>query len=178
MLGVLGAVTAGFHDCVQPRSAHRQPPGFAAPPAGCSGGLCVGMHNGPHEDGPSSYPAGSLKEGFTKVSSTMTVPEKPLKLDSITYYIWTDIFFGDMSFGRMNQFVPQLILGSALDASSGPPHFTPKWGEHTDWAFGAQYDPPPPRAFSSAQPRVPLLPPPHVVRPLSPSPRTRRVPNP
>lgn len=39
----------------------------------------------------------------------------------------------------MNQFVPQLILGSALDSSSGPPHYTPKWGNHKDWAFGAHY---------------------------------------
>ena len=27
----------------------------------------------------------------------MTVPELPLKQDGICYYIWTDIFFGDMS---------------------------------------------------------------------------------
>jgi hypothetical protein len=45
-------------------------------------------------------------------------------------YIWTDIFFGDMSYGRMNQFVPQLILGNALDGSSGAPAYKPKWGEH------------------------------------------------
>ncbi len=39
----------------------------------------------------------------------------------------------------MNQFVPQLILGSALDGSSGPPAYTPHWGEHATWAFGAHY---------------------------------------
>lgn len=62
-----------------------------------------------------------------------------LRLDGICYYIWTDIFFGDMSNGRMNQFVPQLILGNALDGSSGAPAFKPKWGMHTKWSFGAHY---------------------------------------
>ena len=35
------------------------------------------------------------------------------------------------------QFVPQLILGSALDSSSGPPDYKPAWHTHTTWAFGA-----------------------------------------
>lgn len=69
----------------------------------------------------------------------MTVPEMPQNLDGICYYIWTDIFFGDMSYGQMNQFVPQLILGNALDSSSGPPNYTPKWGMHKEWAFAAHY---------------------------------------
>ena len=69
----------------------------------------------------------------------MTVPAYPEKLDGICYYIWTDIFFGDMSLGRMNQFVPQLILGNALDGSSGAPDFKPKWGEHKTYSFGAHY---------------------------------------
>lgn len=69
----------------------------------------------------------------------MTVPSMPDKIDGITYYIWTDIFFGDMGYGRMNQFVPQLILGTALDNSSGPPHYNPQWGNHKSWAFGAHY---------------------------------------
>ena len=53
--------------------------------------------------------------------------------------IGTDIFFGDVSNGRMNQFVPQLILGSALDSSSGPPAYEPIWGSHFKWTFGAHY---------------------------------------
>lgn len=69
----------------------------------------------------------------------MTVPEPPVALDGITYYIWTDIFFGDASLGAMNQFVPQLVLGNALDGSSGAPAYTPHWGEHQTWAFGAHY---------------------------------------
>ena len=136
--------THGFHDCIQPKSGRRLPPNFgsaanASPPSNCSGGLCVGMHNGPHEGGPASYPSGSVETGFTRVSSTMSVPELPEKMDGICYYIWTDIFFGDMSQGRMNQFVPQLILGNALDGSSGPPEYKPKWGKHTTWQFGAHY---------------------------------------
>ena len=39
----------------------------------------------------------------------------------------------------MNQFVPQLILGNALDGSGGPPAYAPKWGEHRTWSFGAHY---------------------------------------
>jgi hypothetical protein len=63
----------------------------------------------------------------------------PAKIDGICYYIWTDIFFGDMGYGSMNQFVPQLILGNALDSSSGPPDYKPAWGMHKKWAFAAHY---------------------------------------
>ena len=186
-------VGACFHDCVQtpPVVGRRRPPGAApaANDAPCSGGLCVGMHDGPHEGGPASYPVGDAATGFTTVSSTMTVPAMPEKLDGITYYIWTDIFFGDMSLGRMNQvtpararealakrdrpfsdvgsargalsmhvcmysplgatslgararvlqFVPQLLLGSVLDASTGAPLYTPSWHTHENWTFGAHY---------------------------------------
>jgi hypothetical protein len=139
------ALASAFHDCIQPAKGHRLPPGMAHlyppadPPAGCNGGLCVGMHGGPHESGPSSYPVGTSDTGFTTVVSTMTVPQLPEKQDGICYYIWTDIFFGDMSYGRMNQFVPQLILGNALDGSSGAPDYKPKWGLHKTWSFGAHY---------------------------------------
>ena len=97
------------------------------------------MHGGPHEGGSAAYPVGDAASGYTSVYATMTVPEPPKAIDGITYYIWTDIFFGDESQGRMNQFVPQLILGNALDGSSGPPTFKPHWGEHQTWAFGAHY---------------------------------------
>ena len=136
-------VGACFHDCVQtpPVVGRRRPPGAApaANDAPCSGGLCVGMHDGPHEGGPASYPVGDAATGFTTVSSTMTVPAMPEELDGITYYIWTDIFFGDMSLGRMNQFVPQLLLGSVLDASTGAPLYAPSWHTHHNWTFGAHY---------------------------------------
>ena len=40
---------------------------------------------------------------------------------------------------RMNQFVPQLMLGNPLDGSKGPPDYVPEWHKHTSWCFGAQY---------------------------------------
>ena len=115
----------------------------SATTASCSGGLCVGMKDGPHEGGPSSYPISwnkSLLRG-TAVRSTMTVPDLPSATDGITYYIWTDIFFGDGgSLGRMNQLVPQLLLGKALDGSTGSPRYAPEWGpRHDRWMFGAHY---------------------------------------
>lgn len=105
----------------------------------CAGGLCVGMRNGPHEGGNASYPVLWNGANATFVRSTMTVPGLPELIDGITYYVWTDIFFGDVGRGRMNQMVPQLILGSALDGSSGPPDYQPKWGDHETWVFGSHY---------------------------------------
>jgi len=141
ILFLLLSFVISFHDCVQHHSVSRAPPNLRdlKPNTACSGGLCLGMHDGPHEGGPASYPVGNAKDGFTSVRSTMTVPELPHAQDGICYYIWTDIFFGDMGLGRMNQFVPQLILGNALDGSSGPPLFTPKFGTHKTWMFGAHY---------------------------------------
>jgi len=108
----------------------------------CSGGLCVGMKNGPHEGGNASYPIAWDKDLLrgTTIRSTMTVPSLPLLTDGVTYYLWTDVYFGDGGLGRMNQLVPQLILGKALDGSSGPPNFEPRWGPHHEsWSFGAHY---------------------------------------
>ena len=40
----------------------------------------------------------------------------------------------------MNQFVPQLMLGNALDASSGAPLYKPIWHQQNEsWIFSAQY---------------------------------------
>ena len=97
LLVALTAASTGFHDCVQPTRRPLAHGLASAPPAGCTGGLCVGMHNGPREGGASAYPVGNAASGYTDVRSTMTVPELPLKQDGICYYIWTDIFFGDMS---------------------------------------------------------------------------------
>lgn len=69
----------------------------------------------------------------------MTVPGLPKKLDGICYYLWTDVYFGDTSQGKMTQFVPQLILGDALDGSTGPPNYNPTYGHHSTWMFGAHY---------------------------------------
>ena len=128
------------HQVDQVRLGRRSKP----PVPECAGGLCVGMTNGPHEGGNASYPVAWNGTHGTSVWSYMTVPELPTKIDdiagSLTYYIWTDIFFGDGGFGRMNQFVPQLILGHALDGSTGQPNYEPIYGSiHKKWMFGSHY---------------------------------------
>ena len=65
-----------YHDCAQ----HPRIASFRTP---CAGGLCVGMHKGPHEGGPASYPVGEAGN-FTTVYATMTVPAYPARLDGIT----------------------------------------------------------------------------------------------
>jgi hypothetical protein len=114
------------------------------------------MTNGPHQNGNASYPIAWNGTTGTRLESYMVVPEYPQNLTAttttnddddddddfkdITSYIWTDIFVGDESYGRMNQLVPQLILGSALDGSTGPPNYKPKWNTvHTKWMFGSHY---------------------------------------
>lgn len=96
-LHMLMTAAFAFHDCVQPKGRDRRPPNVraahplssSAPPppdaAGCSGGLCLGMHGGPHEGGPAAYPVGDAATGFTSVYATMTVPEPPAAIDGITY---------------------------------------------------------------------------------------------
>ena len=159
-LALLSTRVRAFHDCVQPKSIYRRPGAGAAlealrrgdnlplaalqktaeaPLPGCAGGLCVGMHNGPHEGGPASYTVGNSQDGFIALYSTQRVPALPRNETGICYYLWTDLFMGDMSWGRMNQFVPQLILGDALDGSTGPPNYDPHYGHHYTWMFGAHY---------------------------------------
>ena len=155
-------VVRAFHDCVRSRKQARNkgrrrryyahskssspPKDVPSTQYPCQGGICVGMTNGPHQGGNASYPLAWNGTAGTRLESCMTVPEYPLGLHTkedfsqITYYLWTDIFFGDESLGRMNQLVPQLILGSALDGSTGPPSFKPQWNSiHTKWSFGAHY---------------------------------------
>lgn len=130
-----------FHDCYEglTRMKARRRALHAVAPTACNGGICAGLKGGPHESGNVSYPVGWNGESGLYVESLMTVPEPPRLLDGITYYIWTDIFFGDASLGRMNQMVPQLILGNALDGSSGPPSYKPRWGDHSTWSFASHY---------------------------------------
>ena len=40
--------------------------------------------------------------------SSLRVPALPVNDSGICYYLWSDVFMGDMSWGRMNQFVPQV----------------------------------------------------------------------
>ena len=67
------------------------------------------------------------------------VPGKPKEQDGICFYIYFNIFFSGKGDGRMNQFVPQLMLGNSLTASSGPPDYKPKWVQHKEWTFSSQY---------------------------------------
>lgn len=68
---LLPHLAVAFHDCIQPKSERRLPPNLreallAAPaPAGCSGGLCVGMHGGPHENGPAPLALGGTVNVLT-----------------------------------------------------------------------------------------------------------------
>ena len=100
----------------------------------CTGGLCMGPR-GSYPWKPLSYPWTT----YTSVMGTMVVPGYPKTTDDITYYIWTDLQFGDAGLGYMNQFVPQLVLGEALDGSSDFPNYEPRWGHHKTWMFGAHY---------------------------------------
>ena len=135
-------VKAGIHQHKVPTESDPIASTSSNTGSSCSGGLCLGMKNGPHEGGNASYPISwdkHLLRGIT-IRSTMTVPPLPSLTDGITFYIWTDAFFGDGGLGRMNQLVPQLILGKALDGSSGPPNWQPKWGPHHEtWLFGSHY---------------------------------------
>lgn len=147
------STSCGFHDCHQASKEmrRRRADRLAIKSKGqyftrnhdsdahCAGGLCVGMKNGPHQGGNASYPVAWNGTAGTSVYSVMTVPQPPKLLDGITYYLWTDIFFGDGSLGRMNQMVPQLLLGSVLDSSTGAPDYKPIWHKHKTWAFGAHY---------------------------------------
>lgn len=148
LLTLLVAADA-FHDCIQTsrdyrkRKTQRFHAGLYNDDDNdevCAGGWCVGMLNGPHQGGNASYPVNWNGTAATFVSATMTVPGIPEIVNTkMTFYIWTDVFFGDHGLGRMNQFVPQLILGQALDGSSGPPDFRPQWGYHDSWTFAAHY---------------------------------------
>jgi len=142
-MAVLVLCTEAFHDCIQASRAHRErrkqkrQHNFLGD---CAGGVCMGVANGPHQGGNASYPVAWNGTLGTRVEAYMTVPALPTSIDdSITYYIWTDVFFGDEGRGIMNQLVPQLILGDALDGSSGPPNYEPKWGFHDSWAFASHY---------------------------------------
>ena len=99
----------------------------------------MGMHNGPHEGGPAHYERGNTTTGFTRIYSEMTVPSYPVNQSGITYFLWADVFMGDMGAGRMNQFVPQLLLGEVLSGSTGPPDFLPIYSTFDTWVFGSHY---------------------------------------
>eukprot|EP01060_Flectonema_neradi_P002354 TRINITY_DN1143_c0_g2_i2.p1 TRINITY_DN1143_c0_g2~~TRINITY_DN1143_c0_g2_i2.p1 ORF type:complete len:297 (+),score=75.40 TRINITY_DN1143_c0_g2_i2:42-893(+) len=97
----------------------------------CAGGACCGMAN---------YPVGNPTDGFNTFYAEFDVPGLPEKIDGITNFIYFNIFFDNgPPNGKMNQFVPQLMLGEPLDGSSGPPYYLPEWHERKTWVFASQY---------------------------------------
>ena len=97
----------------------------------CAGGACCGMAN---------YPVGNETDGFNEFYAEFDVPGLPEAIDGITDFIYFNIFFASgVPNGKMNQFVPQLMLGNPLDGSAGPPTYKPLWHKHSTWVFAAQY---------------------------------------
>ena len=97
----------------------------------CRENACCGMAH---------YPVGNETAGFNEFYAEFDVPGMPESIDGITDYIYFNIFFASgIPNGRMNQFVPQLMLGAALDSTSGPPYYIAQWHTHKTWVFSAQY---------------------------------------
>ena len=80
--------------------------------------------------------------------SEFSVPGLPTNLSARsegTYFIYTNIFFRNPprpaagSYGIMNQFVPQLMLGNPLSGSTNWPYYLPQWSQEQSWVFAAQY---------------------------------------
>jgi len=121
----LGAGVAGH-----PLFGARVDAGFDAPST-CNGGLCGGQAHY-NTFGPATE---------VSFNSTFDVPGLPTNPNGTTFFIYFNIFFADPknSLARMNQFVPQLMLGRPLAASTGAPNYDPIWQYHQRWVFAAQY---------------------------------------
>ena len=60
--------------------------------------------------------------------------------NGVNFFIYYNIFFnGGRPNGRMNQFVPQLMIGHPLCDSTNAPAYDPLWRLETSYVFGAQY---------------------------------------
>ena len=98
------------------------------PSTACKGGVCSALVHYPIS-GTSHY-------------AEFNVPDLPQDVANC-YYIYYNIDWqpaGPPAVKHaMNQFAPQLMLGNALDASSGAPLYTPRWHQHNSWVFSAQY---------------------------------------
>lgn len=104
--------------------------GHVAAKDDCASGLCGGI---------ASYPVAARRPGDTRFYAEFDVPALPKAVDGITDFIYFNIFFSGYKDGKMNQFVPQLMLGNPLCNSTGPPEYKPIWHEHDTWVFGSQY---------------------------------------
>eukprot|EP01084_Bolivina_argentea_P261078 441071_1 len=68
-----------------------------------------------------------------------TVPPVPTVIGNCYYIYYNIIFSSDSPYGTNNQFVPQLMLGTALSDSTGSPYYNPIWKHLTSWHIGSQY---------------------------------------
>lgn len=113
---------------VKPLLGHRLAPGTIIDQDACNGGMCCGF---------SHYPVTGAKH-YTEFD----VPGLPANVGP-TYFVYYNIDWQPAgppdSDAKMNQFVPQLMLGNPLCDSSGPPLYKPIWHEQKTWVFGAQY---------------------------------------
>lgn len=98
-----------------------------------AGALCAG---------PGRTYGGIGRQVGAVIRGEFVVPPLPESFSSTnqTYYDYVNIFWQqNIHPGYMNQFVPQLMLGSALANSSGPPEYRPTWLRLSSWHIGAQY---------------------------------------
>jgi hypothetical protein len=116
------------------RGARAASPSAPSSAAACAENICGGGADVP-VDGTVFY-------------AEMTTPGLPANASAIaegTYFIYTNIYFFDKpkppsgSYGVMNQFVPQLMLGNPLSGSSNWPYFLPSWSQEATWVFASQY---------------------------------------
>ena len=119
-------------DAGHPLFGARAPPGTTL--SACNGGLCGGQAHYPIHGG-----ANASSQFGVVFNSSFNVPGLPLDPNGTTFFVYFNIFFPDKGNGRMNQFVPQLMLGRPLAASTGPPDYDPVWQYHKTWVFAAQY---------------------------------------
>eukprot|EP01084_Bolivina_argentea_P059244 108146_1 len=123
MLSVLVTLLSTYH--CQSLRTFRTP--YETVEDDCKTGLCTGA---------GSYPSSPDILYYAEFN----IPPLPTSFDmSMTYYIYFNIFFGCPQGGKFNQFVPQLMLGSALSGSTGPPYYKPIFTQMKTWHFGSQY---------------------------------------
>ena len=98
------------------------------PSSACNGGFCSSVIQ---------YPVKG-----TSYYAEFNVPKLP-KVIGPTFFVYYNIDWQAAgppnTDARMNQFVPQLMLGEPLDGSTGAPLYKPIWHSHKSWVFGAQY---------------------------------------
>jgi len=104
------------------------------PPPPCRAGLCAGA--------PGRFPTAP---GIV-FSSEYNIPKIPSAYGpktQLTDYLYFNIVFDSAEAqalgGHFNQFVPQLMLGSCLTNSTGPPRYNPIFTRVNSWKIGAQY---------------------------------------